>query len=95
MPWDTLISKYSSAHHERVFDYLANVENTPRWYSAVQSAEIVSGDGPGLNSEYKIVRQLPQGRVEDIVQVTAFDRPNLFRFGTDQGTTSFSYASEL
>ena len=74
---------------DHVFRYLADLENTPRWYSAVKAARRL--EGRGLGSKYEIVRQLPQGRVEAIVEVLEFDPPRLFTFGTSQGTTPFSY----
>jgi uncharacterized protein YndB with AHSA1/START domain len=80
---------------EQVFKYLSNITNTPRWYSAVTSAELLQGDGPALNSRYRIVRNLPQGEVEDIVKVIEYDAPNRFRFGTSEGSTPFDYSYTL
>ena len=76
---------------EIVFRYLTNLNDTPRWYSAVKSARLVEGTGPGLGSKYEILRQLPQGRAEDIVEVTEFEPPHLFTFRTSKGATPFRY----
>lgn len=80
---------------EEVFAYLADVTNTPHWYSAVQTARQISGDGPTLGAAYALVRHLPQGRVEDLVTIDELDPPHLVRIGTSEGATPFSYRYRL
>ncbi len=76
---------------EKVFSYISDIRNTPNWYSAVVSAQLVKGHELGLDTQYRIVRNLPQGRAEDIVQVIEYDPPHRFRFKSIGGTTPFDY----
>ena len=78
-----------------VFDYLADVRNTPAWYSAIRSAEQLDGTAPGPRAAYRISRQLPGGTTEDIVRTLEFDPPRVFAFGTDSGRTPFRYRYSL
>jgi uncharacterized protein YndB with AHSA1/START domain len=78
-----------------VFRYVSDVRNAPAWFSAVQTAEQVAGQGPGPGARYAITRELPQGRVEDEVRTTEFEPPTTFAFGTEGGSTPFSYRYAL
>lgn len=80
---------------EQVFDYLADVNSTPEWYSAVKSARSIEGGWPRLGAHYEITRDLPQGRVSDVVEITKFERPHRFEFGAADGATPFSYDYHL
>ncbi len=89
------IELFISRPREAVFDYLADVESTPEWYSAVKEAKRVDSEQTGLGARYEITRDLPQGRVSDVVDVTTFERPDVFEFGTEVGSTPFRYRYEL
>lgn len=80
---------------DEVFSYLSDVRNTPNWYSAVVLAQLVSGSERSLNAQYRIIRNLPQGKAEDIVRVTEYDPPHRFRFISIGGTTPFDYLYTL
>jgi uncharacterized protein YndB with AHSA1/START domain len=61
---------------DRVFAYLADLENLPKWQSGVVSA-VASGDGPiEVGSEVRVVRELFGQRVEAPIRVTEVDRPH-------------------
>ncbi|MEZ4501659.1 MAG: SRPBCC family protein [Dehalococcoidia bacterium] len=78
-----------------VFDYLADVRNTPAWYSAVRSARQLDGTAPGPDATYRIARRLPGGATDDLVRTVEFDPPRVFAFGTDAGRTPFRYRYAL
>jgi uncharacterized protein YndB with AHSA1/START domain len=62
---------------EEVFDYVSDPRNFPRWNSAVQSVNPISGQGePG--STYLMERELPGGRAENGLEVVDRERPTAF-----------------
>ena len=58
-----------------VFDYLADVENYPRWQPAIERAEQVTPGTPGLGTRVRLVLRGPTGPTEVVGEIVAFDRP--------------------
>lgn len=77
---------------ESVFDYVSDVRNLPSWNSAVQSVSLVSaGAGGPVGATYAMVRELPTGRAENVLEVVAHERPRRFGIRTISGPTPFAY----
>src|SRR5690606_4118701 len=53
-----------------VFSFLADSENTPLWYEAVQAVRKLTPGPVRKGTVYEMVRRLPQGRVENEVEVS-------------------------
>ena len=65
----------SRSSHE-VFDYVADLEHTPRWNWAIHSTRKV-GDGPiGIGTEYRQTRRVPQGSTETL-RITSYEPTRL------------------
>ena len=90
-----MIKFQASVHIERpvdeVFAYVADPENFPRWNSAVRTVRRTSADSGAAGSIYAMTRELPSGRAENELQVTAHDRPREFAIRTLSGPTPFIY----
>ena len=74
-----------------VFSFLADSENTPIWYEAVRSVRKLT---PGLVREgtrYEMVRHLPQGVVENEVEVSELEANERVTLRSLSGPTPFTY----
>lgn len=76
---------------EFVFGRLARVEDTPQWYSAVQSVEWIAGPPSGAGSRYRFTRELPSGPAVNEVEVTEYEAPAVFTLRGRSGPTPFTY----
>lgn len=79
---------------EKVFDFIADFTNTPKWYSAVQRVERVSGSGR-LGTLYEVHRQLPSGAVVNTVAVTSYIEGQEITFASVEGPTPFTYRYQV
>jgi uncharacterized membrane protein len=73
-----------------VFTFVADFTSTPQWYSAVQSVELVDGDG-GVGTHYEVHRQLPTGAVVNTVVVTSYIEGQEVAYESVSGPTPFMY----
>jgi uncharacterized protein YndB with AHSA1/START domain len=74
-----------------VFGYIADGTRAPEWYEAVRSVRALT-DGPiGRGTRYLFTRALPQGQVDNEVEITEFDSPTLVTFTSVTGATPFVY----
>jgi uncharacterized membrane protein len=73
-----------------VFSYVSDVANLPRWNSAVQSARSTSG-GTGAGSTFSMRRTLPEGGVENDLEVVEHEPSRAFAIRTTSGPTPFVY----
>ncbi|MCI0159156.1 SRPBCC family protein [Leifsonia shinshuensis] len=73
-----------------VFAFVADFANTPRWYSAVQRVERISGSG-GVGTRYAVHRRLPTGPVVNTVEVSSRDDGREIEFVSVDGPTPFRY----
>jgi len=63
---------------QEVFDFVTNPANNTKWQSGIESAEWTS-DGPrGVGSIVKVVAKLLGRKIEVVVEITAWDPPNLW-----------------
>ena len=60
---------------EEVFNFLADLENIPRWNWAIQETRKVSDVPLGVGTRYHQVRTVP-GRSEEDLEVTTFQPPH-------------------
>lgn len=59
----------------RAFDFVATIENLPRWQSGVVSARQTSPGPLGMGSTGAVTQQIAGQRVEAHVEVTTFEPP--------------------
>jgi uncharacterized protein YndB with AHSA1/START domain len=76
---------------DEVFEYVADPRNFPRWNSAVQEVHQTSSGTDGAGATYSMVRELPDGRAENDLEVLAVQRPTKFDIQTTSGPTPFVY----
>ena len=76
---------------EEVFAFVSNPLLFPRWNSAVQAVHGTSGETGERGSTYSMERDLPQGRVENDLEILDRKRPNEFVIRTTSGPTPFLY----
>ncbi|MGD8584334.1 MAG: SRPBCC family protein [Chloroflexota bacterium] len=76
---------------EQVFAYVADESNLARWNSAVQSVHHTSPGPARVGATYNMVRQLPQGQVENTYKITAFQPDEALAIETTSGPTPFRY----
>ena len=75
---------------DEVFDYVSDPRNFPDWNSAVQAVRQTSPRTDGA-ATYSMVRELPDGRAENDLEVLASRRPTEFDIRTTSGPTPFLY----
>jgi uncharacterized protein YndB with AHSA1/START domain len=76
---------------EQVFAFVADENNMARWHSAVQSVRQTSPGPTGVGATYHMVRHLPQGRVENSYEITAYQPDEALTIETTSGPTPFRY----
>jgi carbon monoxide dehydrogenase subunit G len=74
-----------------VFDLVSDPVRFSDWNSAVRSVRLMSGQRGGTGSTYAMRRELPSGRAENQLEVTASERPSEFAVRTTRGPTPFAY----
>ena len=80
---------------EAVFGYLTQVENTPKWYSAVEKADKLISAPVSTGTCYRLLRQLPTGLAINEVEVTEFVPNSVFTLASRSGPTPFIYRYQL
>ena len=74
-----------------VFAFVTRGENGSMWNSAVREIRQTS-DGPeGLGTEYRMSRELPQGRVENTLRVVEYEPNRRYSIQATSGPTPFLY----
>ena len=76
---------------EEVFSYVSDPENFPSWNSAVRTVQPTSAGEVAIGGTYVMTRDLPSGRAENELQITALERPREFAIRTLSGPTPFLY----
>lgn len=74
-----------------VFDFIANISNSPRWFSAVTDVEPLSEGDVGEGARYRFRRNLPSGPALNEVEVTEYTPQNAITLTSRSGPTPFSY----
>jgi uncharacterized protein YndB with AHSA1/START domain len=80
---------------EKVFAFVSDPLNLPRWNSAVQTVRKTSAGENGVASTYSMERALPSGRAVNELKVVASEPPREFAIRTTAGPTPFLYRYEL
>ena len=80
---------------EVVFGYLAQVENTPKWYSAVEKADKLTSAPVSTGACYRLFRRLPTGPAINDIEVTEFVPNSVFTLASRSGPTPFTYRFRL
>jgi carbon monoxide dehydrogenase subunit G len=78
-----------------VFARLADLERFPAWNSAVQRVVPRLAGPPVAGSRYAMSRRLPQGHVDDDLEVATIDAPRELVLRTIGGPTPFVYRYTL
>jgi uncharacterized protein YndB with AHSA1/START domain len=76
---------------EEVFSYVSDPLTFPRWNSAVQDVQKTSAGDAGAASTYSMVRDLPNGRAVNKLEIVAIERPSEFVIRASEGPTPFHY----
>jgi uncharacterized protein YndB with AHSA1/START domain len=76
---------------EEVFAYVSDPENFPHWNSAVRMVRPTSAGEAAVGATYVMTRDLPTGRAENELQITALEPPHEFAIRTLSGPTPFLY----
>jgi uncharacterized protein YndB with AHSA1/START domain len=80
---------------EVVFGYLAQVENTPKWYSAVEKADKLTSAPVSTGTCYCLLRRLPTRHAINDVEVTEFVPNIVFTLASRSGPSPFTYRYRL
>jgi uncharacterized protein YndB with AHSA1/START domain len=76
---------------DEVFDFIANIGNSPRWFSAVTAVEPLSEGTVGEGARYRFERNLPSGAAANEVEVTEYTPRDAITLTSRTGPTPFSY----
>ncbi len=76
---------------ETVFSFVARAENGSMWNSAVREVRKTSEGPVGVGTEYRMSRQLPQGSVENTLQVVEYEPNERYAIRVTSGPTPFLY----
>ncbi|GAB4456127.1 MAG: hypothetical protein Kow00120_25500 [Anaerolineae bacterium] len=80
----------------QVFDFLADLENLPRWNYAVVETEKISDGSVGVGIRYRQVREFLGRRIEDQFEVTAYEPAKRLAIeSTVPGLFPFAFVYEL
>jgi carbon monoxide dehydrogenase subunit G len=96
---------------DAVFSYLSDLDNLPEWQSGIVSAEVTSGDGIGVGSTARVVRDVMGQRIEAPLTVSTYEPPRRLAIGGEvsgvtadahielepaaDGTTDLRFAMEI
>ena len=78
-----------------VFDYLADFENIPTWYSAVERVDKLTPGSVAAGARYRMRRSLPSGPAVNDVEVTEFVANSAITLASQSGPTPFTYRYRL
>jgi uncharacterized protein YndB with AHSA1/START domain len=74
-----------------VFAFLAEMQNMPLWYDAIQHVTKTTPGPTAAGSRYQIVRSLPGGPAYNDVEVTEYDLNSEVALESREGSTPFRY----
>jgi uncharacterized protein YndB with AHSA1/START domain len=74
-----------------VFAFIAEPQNMPRWYEAVQEVTKTTANPTGAGSRYEIVRSLPSGPAFNDVEVVEYTLNHQVTIESREGPTPFRY----
>ena len=73
-----------------VFEVVSDILTMPRWYSAVESVQLIE-DTSRSDSRYAVHRRLPTGRARNEVRMTSYIPDAEVTFSSVSGPTPFTY----
>jgi hypothetical protein len=76
---------------DNVFRYVSHGENLSTWNSAVKYVSKLSEGPVSTGARYKMIRQLPNGRSENTLEITHYQPNSKVTFKTTTGPTPFVY----
>ena len=76
---------------EAVYAFVADPSQFPRWNSAVQAVDLISGEWGRVGSRYSMQRRLPVGQVQNELEVFSREHGSEFGIRTTSGPTPFRY----
>jgi len=76
---------------EEVFWFVAEGENGSRWNSAVKKVRKISEGPVNVGTKYSMVRELPNGSVENTYEVVEYEENNTLSIKIISGPTPFLY----
>jgi uncharacterized protein YndB with AHSA1/START domain len=74
-----------------VFAFIAEPQNMPLWYEAVQQVTETTANPTGAGSRYDIVRSLPNGPAQNDIEVVEYTLNHQVTIESCSGPTPFSY----
>jgi uncharacterized membrane protein len=78
-----------------VFSYIATVENSPAWQEPVVEAKRLSGEPLGVGSQAAQIITLLGRRYEQLLEITAYDPPQVLAINTVSGPVAASISFTL
>lgn len=78
-----------------VYRFLADSTNTPVWYEAVEHVTKLSDRPVEEGTMYRMTRRLPQGRVDNLVEVSELEPGRRITLRSLDGPTPFTYRYTL
>jgi uncharacterized membrane protein len=74
-----------------VFAFVADFDNMPRWYEAVEQVMAMTSGPPGAGTRFRMVRSLPGGPAYNDVEITSYQVNKEITFASISGPTPFEY----
>jgi hypothetical protein len=74
-----------------VFDYLADIESGPEWYSALHSVAKLSAGSIGRGARYVFTREIGRASLDNEVEVSEFEEGAVLTMTSIAGPTPFKY----
>ena len=84
------VSIVVKSNPEQVFDYIANLENAPEWVPDLVSMRQTTSGEVGVGTRYSETVKMGKRESEAELEVTEYDRPNLFAHNGEGGPVRFT-----
>lgn len=84
-----------AAPAERVFSFLASIDNLAEWQSGIRSVRKTSTEPMGVGSTALVVRELMGQRIEALLRVTTYDPPRRLALTSEEHGVRVDAAFEI
>jgi hypothetical protein len=74
-----------------VFNFVSHGENLSAWNSAVKHVAKITDGATSTGTRYKMIRQLPDGRSENTIEISKYQPNSELTIRTTSGPTPFIY----
>jgi uncharacterized protein YndB with AHSA1/START domain len=74
-----------------VFAFVADFQNMPRWYDAVERVTATTSASTGTGARFRMMRSLPGGPAHNDVEVASYELDKEVTFTSTSGPTPFRY----